>query len=183
MRENGGRTVLMDFGTGGIMKRLSPAGSGDDFAGTPLYLPPKCSPDTRGHASLGNLQPWRAPVFPRDRTYPVEGDSRTEIGGPARAARIAASRCATSGPDLPDGFIRVVERASAEAPEERYQSAGELEAALAQVLSPPSARPSRSPLRARAADWKKALIFAALVVLAVGLAAMTTPAICCRDRQ
>ena len=40
MREDGGRTVLMDFGTGRDLKR-QPSGPGGDFAGTPLYLAPE----------------------------------------------------------------------------------------------------------------------------------------------
>jgi hypothetical protein len=44
-------------------------------------------------------------------------------------------------PDLPDDFVRVVERATAELPAARYQSAGEFEAALATSISASAAVP------------------------------------------
>jgi hypothetical protein len=68
-------------------------------------------------------------------------------------------------PDLPSAFIRVVERATAEQPTERYQSAGELEAALNDALG-----------AKHDGNWKKLLLLAAMI-LAVALAAMTVPRI------
>ena len=179
MRENGGRTVLMDFGTGRDMKR-EPSGSGDDFAGTPLYLAPEVF---AGHPRTPTSEIYSLGVllyFLVTGTHPLEGNSRTEIRR-LHERRDRRKSLRDVRPDLPDGFIRVVERASAEAPEERYQSAGELEAALAQVLSPAQRETFVLPAPAPAADWKKALIFAALVVLVVGLAAMTTQRILSRS--
>src|SRR5207237_8155845 len=40
MRAAGGRTVLMDFGTGKDL-RIRAVGTGHDIAGTPLYLAPE----------------------------------------------------------------------------------------------------------------------------------------------
>ncbi len=179
MRENGGRTVLMDFGTGRDLKR-EPSRSGDDFAGTPLYLAPEVF---AGHPRTPTSEIYSLGVllyFLVTGTHPLEGDSRTEIGRlHERRGRHKPLRDVR--PDLPDGFIRVVERASAEAPEERYKSAGELEAALAQVLAPAQRETLAVPDPVPAGDWKKALFFAALVVLVVGLAAMTTQRILSRS--
>ncbi len=77
--------------------------------------------------------------------FPVEGNSGTEVrrkheaGGPRRLLRDVRA-------DLPDAFIHVVERATAERPGERYQTAGELEAAL-QPRPPPrrSGAPPEAP--------------------------------------
>jgi hypothetical protein len=68
-------------------------------------------------------------------------------------------------PDLPDAFIRVVERAVAQQPEERYQSSGEFEAALASTLPTPA--PGSAP---RSLRWKLVSI-AAGVLLFLGIAA------------
>ncbi len=134
MREQGGRTVLMDFGTGRQLNR-EPARSGNDFAGTPLYIAPEVfagRPRTPGSEiySLGVLL-----YFLVTGSYPVEGDSRTIIERlHDRSARRKSLRDVR--PDLPDSFIRVVEQATAESPDQRYRTAGELEAALVRVLSP-----------------------------------------------
>jgi serine/threonine protein kinase len=174
MREKGGRTVLMDFGTGRDLKR-APSAPGKDFAGTPLYLAPEVFD---GHDRTPASEIYSLGVllyFLVTATYPVEGDSRTEIGRlHDRSDRRKPLR--DTRPDLPDGFIRVVERATAERPEERYQSAGELEVALARVISAPSREPTPIPAPVpNPPDWKKLVLYAASIVLVVGVAAMTLP--------
>jgi len=174
MREKGGRTVLMDFGTGRDMKR-APSAPGKDFAGTPLYLAPEVFD---GHARTPASEIYSLGVllyFLVTAKYPVEGDSRTEIGRlHDRSDRRKPLR--DTRPDLPDGFIRVVERATAERPEERYQSAGELEAALARVISAASREPTPIPVPVpNPPDWKKLVLYAASIVLVVAVAAMTLP--------
>ena len=62
MREDGGRTVSMDFGTSGINRQ--PPGPGGDFAGTPLYLAPEVFAGSSRTMQLGDLQRWRACVLP-----------------------------------------------------------------------------------------------------------------------
>jgi eukaryotic-like serine/threonine-protein kinase len=158
MRGDNGRIVLMDFGAGkdlNIPRR--PAGL--DFVGTPLYMAPEVF---AGHPrskctdiySLGVLLYYLV-----SRKYPVEGSTRTEVERqhqqPARRIPLRDVR-----PDLPDAFVRVVEQAHAERPEDRYQSAGEFEAALSATLV---AQPKR---------WWKEIAAAAAVLLALGLVAM-----------
>ena len=139
MRANGGRTMLMDFGAGRELS-IEPAAPGSDFAGTPIYLAPEvfagASRTTASDIySLGVLL-----YFLVTGSYPRRGATRTEIRrlhdqrGSRRPLRDVR-------PDLPDGFIRVVERALAEDPRQRFDSAGSLEAALASPIAPPSSAP------------------------------------------
>ena len=107
MREEGGRTVLMDFGAGtelatGLRKPL-------DMAGTPLYLAPELfdgQPATRASDiySLGVLL-YRMVT----REYPVEGADRSQIERAHRDGRV--KRLRDVRPDLPSEFIQTVERA------------------------------------------------------------------------
>jgi eukaryotic-like serine/threonine-protein kinase len=164
MREQGGRTVLMDFGTGRQLNR-EPARSGNDFAGTPLYIAPEVfagRPRTPASEiySLGVLL-----YFLVTGSYPVEGDSRTIIERlHDRSARRQSLRDVR--PDLPDSFIRVVEQATAENPDQRYRTAGELEAALVRVLSP-ERRQELDPASKFRPNWRKlALVAASIVVVA-----------------
>lgn len=131
MREEGGRTVLMDFGTGRSLQQV--IGPGGDLAGTPIYLAPEVfSGAPRSEASdiysLGVLLFYLATA-----SYPVEGVTRTEVrrihseNGPRR-------RLLDVRPDLPEPFVRVVERAIATDPADRFQTAGDLEAALSATL-------------------------------------------------
>ena len=127
MREEGGRIVLMDFGTGRDLR--APASATTDFAGTPLYLAPEVfagQPRTRTSDiySLGILL-----FYLSTGAYPVSGSTRSEIDrqhaheDPPRLLRDLR-------PDLPAAFVAVVERAMARDPLQRYRSAGEFERAL-----------------------------------------------------
>jgi len=161
MREDKGRLVLMDFGTGRYMKQ-QPAGPGADFAGTPLYLAREIfAGNSRTVASeiysLGVLL-----YFLVTGSHPIQGETLTVIrqlhdqGGARKPLRDAR-------PDLPDQFVRVVERALADDPGQRFQSAGALETALAQLLPEPGTHhdPSPSP------TLKVLLAVVAVLVLAV----------------
>jgi tRNA A-37 threonylcarbamoyl transferase component Bud32 len=132
MRGEGGRTVLMDFGAAKDLN-IAAHHAGTDFVGTPLYMAPevfagKSRSKSSDVYSLGVLLYYLV-----SRAYPVEGSTRTEVERghqlPGRRRPLRDVR-----PALPDAFVRVVDRAVAERPEERYQSAGELEAALAETL-------------------------------------------------
>jgi serine/threonine-protein kinase len=161
MREDGGRTVLMDFGTSRDLNRRPP-GPGGDFAGTPLYLAPEVFAGSSRTMqseiySLGVLL-----YFLVTGAHPFEGETRTAIGqlhsrhSPPKPLRDVR-------PDLSDPFIRVINRALAEDPSQRFASAGAMETALAQLLGPatdPSPKPTPS--------LKLLLAAFALLVLAVG---------------
>ena len=162
MREDGGRTVLMDFGTSRDLNR-QPPGPGGDFAGTPLYLAPEVFAGSSRTMqseiySLGVLL-----YFLVSGAHPFEGETRTAIGKlhdrhspptPLRDVR----------PDLPDPFIRVIDRALAEDPSQRFASAGAMETALAQLLGPAATNSAPKPTP----SLKLLLAAFALLVLAVG---------------
>lgn len=129
MREEGGRIVLMDFGTGEEMRSGAAVGS---KAGTPLYLAPEIF---RSEPATARSDVYSAGVLLYHLvtgSYPVVGGSLDDLG---RAhERQVATRLRDARGDLPEGFVRVVERALAPAPEHRFESAGAMEAALADAL-------------------------------------------------
>jgi len=133
MREAGGRTVLMDFGTGkDVGAQPALLAQGLDLAGTPLYLAPEVF---RGeHRSrLGDIYGLGVLLYHLvTNQYPVEGRTRAEVE--MAHARGARSRLRDVRPDLPGAFVDAVERAIAVDPRDRFQSAGAFEAALSQFL-------------------------------------------------
>jgi Protein kinase domain len=140
MREGGGRIVLMDFGAG---RELEHAAAHQPRAqGTPLYMAPEVVAGGPASAasdiySLGVLL-----YFLVTGTYPVIGRSVPEI---ATAHGLGHRRFVTDlRPDLPERFIRVVERALSVEPGARYQSAGSM-------LQDLAAEPGASP--PAVADW------------------------------
>ena len=130
MRAAGGRTVLMDFGTGKELRTGSDSrtpGAGD-FAGTPLYVAPEVfegQPRTKRSEiySLGVLLYHLV-----TDAYPVEGRSRADLE--LAHARGDRKHLRDLRPDLPEAFVVAVERALAVNPDERYASVGAFEAAL-----------------------------------------------------
>lgn len=169
MREDGGRIVLMDLGTGRETGALS-AGAAPDLAGTPLYLAPELftgapASERTDLYSLGILL-----YHVVTGSFPIRATTIQELHEMHTAGRIVRLRDARA--DLPTSFVRVIERAVAHDAQVRYATAGEFEADLAGSLDavrPRLPRPARSPITARAAGWVAAA--AAIVVLGVGFAA------------
>ncbi|HXE80033.1 MAG TPA: serine/threonine-protein kinase [Vicinamibacterales bacterium] len=130
MRESGGRIVLMDFGAGRDASIVEPAGWG--APGTPAYMAPEViagEPATRASDiySVGVLL-----YFLVTGRHPFEGRTLMEIAighGSGRRRLLADDR-----PDLPDRFIRIVERALAPNPADRFPSAGALVHELSDML-------------------------------------------------
>jgi TolB-like protein/Tfp pilus assembly protein PilF len=170
MREDGGRLVLMDLGTGRETSQPATRAAAD-MAGTPLYLAPEIFDGEPASArtdlySLGVLL-YRLVT----RSFPVRTTTIDEL----RAAHAGASRVRLrdARPDLPTSFVRVVDRATASDPAQRYTTAGALEADLLQSLEDRAASADAvhaSPRRLGAA-WRTALLAACLIV-GIGLAAM-----------
>ncbi len=184
MREQGGRIVLMDFGAGGD---LETKGDGEQMAGTPLYLAPEIFAGRPATVrsdlySLGVLL-YRLATG----AYPVSGATLAELAAAHRDGRFVRLRDAR--PNLPDGFVHVVERALSPSPENRFESAGAMEQALAGWLGgiaaadaprrlPPRQshlrlRQPRLPVRhrrVRAGRWPcRAFVVALIVMAAVAL--------------
>jgi len=125
VREEGGRIVLMDFGTGEELR--SDVGTAR-LVGTPLYLAPEifrgqpASPASDLY-SLGVLLFHLA-----TGEFPVTAGNMQQLSrahGNAQRRRMRDLR-----PDLPASFVQVVERAVDAEPSARFASAGEMEAAL-----------------------------------------------------
>ncbi len=168
MREEGGRTVLMDFGTGKDLGRKRPARF-DDFAGTPLYLPPEVF-DGRARTKSTDIYSLGVLMYHLvTDSYPVQGRTREEV---KRAhERHERQHLRDARPDLPEEFVHLVERALAGDPRDRYQSAGALETSLARFLGQaPTPSPSWLSLQSR---FVQALaVIAVLVALGIGYRAL-----------
>lgn len=160
MREEGGRTVLMDFGA----CRLAPANGprmADKIPGTPLYLAPELfsgsAPTVASDIySLGVL------IFHLvTGAYPVNGKSYEDIerqqNGTTGRRRLRDLR-----PDLPRSFTTIVDRAIADRPEARYPSAAAFEEAIDCYLTS-NANPGPT-----SETWKR-WAAAAAVVAAIGV--------------
>ena len=126
MREDGGRVVLMDFGAGlAVGDKPTRAGR---ITGTPLYLAPEVL--EHGEASV------RSDIYSLGvllyhlvtNDYPVRGQTPAELIDAHHHGRVRRLR--DMAPALPAWFVRVVEKAIAPNPGDRFATAGELEAAL-----------------------------------------------------
>ncbi len=168
MRANGGRTVLMDFGAGRELS-IEPVAPGSDFAGTPIYLAPEVFAGANRTPSSDIYSLGVLLYFLVAGSYPVEGGTRSEIGR-FHDQRSSRRPLRDVRPDLPDGYIRVVERALADDPRLRFESAGSLEAALAAPVSP-IAPPSLGPHKPSRVSPARRVAIAAAIVMVVGLAA------------
>ncbi len=131
MREAGGRIVLMDFGAGGAI--VPAAGSDTLLAGTPAYLAPELlagePPSVRSDLySLGVL------LFHLvSGAFPVTALSLHALRDAHTEKRRLLLR--DLRPDLPEPFVRAVDRATAPEPSDRPGSAGALQALLEEALS------------------------------------------------
>jgi TolB-like protein/Tfp pilus assembly protein PilF/tRNA A-37 threonylcarbamoyl transferase component Bud32 len=168
MRESGGRIVLMDFGTGedarGIERRL---------AGTPLYLAPEI---LSGGAASGSSDLYSLGVllfYLVTRQFPIAAstfDNLVKAHGEGNIRRLRDLR-----PNLPEAFVRVVERALEPAPAARYPSAGAMESALRDSLA--ATRPVAdiaAPRNAVRSRWWKPAAWGGLAA-AVALSAILLP--------
>jgi predicted Ser/Thr protein kinase len=131
MREQAGRIVLMDFGTG--REEQSPGRvPGGDMTGTPLYMAPE--------VLAGRPASMRSDVYSVgvllfhlvSGGYPLQARSTSELKAAHREGRRRFLGEWRS--DLPAAFVRVVDRALAPAPEDRYPNAAALLEALGGVL-------------------------------------------------
>ena len=151
MREDGGRIVLMDLGTG---REIDPDGGRplSDMAGTPLYLAPEIF-DGAPASERSDLYSLGVLLYHLvTGAFPVR--ATTIAGLQAAHANGMAVRLRDARADLPTEFVRVVERATAREPERRYASAGALEADLVDALggSAERAAPRRVDDRADRVD-------------------------------
>ncbi len=164
MRDRNGRLVLMDFGTGRVTD------AGEDFVhdevGTPMYMAPELFD---GHKASVQSDIYSVGVLLFrlvTGSLPVDAHSPESL----KAALQARSRktLADARSDLPLQFIRVVERAMAHDPAERYPSAGALEMALSGLLVPMETQAPPPTRRARRLVLGGAVVGVLLTGLALG---------------
>lgn len=131
MRESGGRIVLMDFGAG---REIASRQTGwSDMAGTPVYMAPEVLAGAPWTASADLYSLGVLLFFLVSGRHPVEGATVPDLAiAHARGQRSLLADCR---PDLPEGFIRVVERALAPAVAQRYHTAGEMLQDLSAAVS------------------------------------------------
>ena len=157
MREDTGRIVLMDFGTG----RSAGALNKNDRAGTPLYMAPEVIEEGQQSVrsdvySLGVLL-----YFLVTGDYPVNArtiDQLRESHAHREHRWLSEVR-----PDLPVGFMQVVERAIALDPEDRFANASELLASLSAL------KVRRDPIVTRVLWLVMIAVVAFLGMLALGI--------------
>ncbi len=150
MREEGGRVVLMDFGTG-VPAREDEGGRGAPAAGTPLYLAPELLEGGEATASSDLYSLGVLLYHLVTGGYPVVAASLGEL---KEAHQRGRRRLHDARPDLPDAFIQAIDRALAPNPAERHASAGAMQEALTRALgidtssgALPISVPALDPLR------------------------------------
>ncbi|MBK8232172.1 MAG: protein kinase [Candidatus Eisenbacteria bacterium] len=150
MREAKGRIVLMDLGVGIALTDLNQ--ERPVLAGTPFYMAPEL---LSGSAASPSSDLYSVGVLLYRLVtgrFPVEARRLSELKAAHASGEIRLLR--DLRPDLPSGFIQVIETCVAFAPEQRYASAGQLEDALMQAMGGgPQRSPAESP---RSADVVRA---------------------------
>ena len=162
MREEGGRIVLMDFGAG--VQSSDPA-SPSGLVGTLLYMAPELF-DREPATPSTDLYSVGVLLFHLvTASHPVQGATMTEI----RAAheRLDRRRLRDLRPDLSAEFVRIVERAIAPVPADRYLTAGDLEADLSRFVVSERREPEKAGRRMM--PWIAAVAIAATVVVGVAV--------------
>lgn len=125
MRAARGRIVLTDFGIG---RELAEAHEEHSLSGTPLYLAPEVLAGDLATVSSDLYSVGVLLYYLTTGKYPVKGSSLGEIRQAHERSETHLLRDAR--PDLPQGFVEVVEKALSREPRERHASAGALERAL-----------------------------------------------------
>ena len=131
MREDGGRIVLMDFGLSRDLNRPS-CHAVPRICGTPLYMAPELLRGEPGSVqsdiySMGILL-YRLVT----RGFPVEARSFSDIRAIHESGEITLLR--DRRPDLPQAFLRTVERALSFDATARFATAGHMGRALSALL-------------------------------------------------
>jgi eukaryotic-like serine/threonine-protein kinase len=168
LREEGGRIVLMDFGTG---EELHRGGGTARIVGTPLYLAPEIF---QGKAASIRSDLYSVGVllfYLVTGDFPVAASSMQQLASAQGQRQVRRLRDVR--PDLPSGFVKVVDRALEHEPAARFQSAGEMEAALRDL--PGAFQPQKLVETAKPAAYSRRAIvtgsLAAMLLLVVGLIA------------
>jgi non-specific serine/threonine protein kinase len=147
MRERDGRIILMDFGAGsylhhvakaaqdapaGAPESIPPAAAGSRIIGTPLAMAPEllagAEPNVKSDLYALGVLLFRLATG----RHPIEASTPDELLQRHQERRRIPLR--EIRPDLPEAFVRSIERAISHAPEERYADAIEMGSVLAASL-------------------------------------------------
>ncbi len=181
MREAGGRVVLMDFGTGEDL-----AGT-NRLVGTPLYLAPEIFHGQKASIQSDVYSVGVLLYYLVTGAFPVVAATMDLL----QRAHVHRQRQPLRDlrADVPEGFVRVVERALDSDPIRRYRTIGELEQGLRESLDKPAVpqaddrtvaalrRERRFAPAFLAAAAALALIVLALLVWTRNPAPVTTPSV------
>jgi serine/threonine protein kinase/tetratricopeptide (TPR) repeat protein len=174
MREDGGRIVLMDLGTGREIGALARTTT-PDLAGTPLYLAPEifsgaAASERTDLYSLGVLLYHLV-----TGAFPVRTATMQELLEAHKKGLRVRLRDARA--DLPATFVRVIDRAIATDPEDRYATAGTFEAALGEELAEAPTKPASPVPQAlieqtpsRSSPWRLRPVLGVAVMALLALA-------------
>lgn len=169
LREDGGRIVLTDFGTG-----LDRAAGSDPtrISGTPLYMAPEVMSGAPVTASSDLYSVGVLLFHLVSGEFPHEADSLVQL---RRAVTSGSGRQLRDvRPGLPERFLAVVERALALDPEDRFGSAGEMERALVESLrTGPEDPRADDGTRGWARTWPRLGVAVLLVAVIVAVVAWT----------
>jgi serine/threonine-protein kinase len=164
MRDDTGRVVLMDFGTGRELDVDAPA----EFAGTPLYLAPEVlagAPASRQSDlySVGVLLYHLV-----TGAFPVTGRTLADIR--AAHARVGQPGAVDQLDRLPEGLRAVIDRALSRDPGARFDSALDMAEALGRCRDASAASSSEFSSKVRRVDRRLigAALLAGLVLLMFG---------------
>ncbi len=132
VRESGGRIVLMDFGAGLDRHEAREAAAEHMLTGTPLCMAPEV---LLGHSATPSSDLYSLGVllfFLVTGKHPVEAATvRDLVIAHSLGQR---TQLVDLRPDVPERFVRVVDRALAANPGERYTSAGRMMHDLLEIL-------------------------------------------------
>lgn len=146
MKEKGGRIVLMDFGAA---REVGPVSTADmRISGTPLYLPPEVF-EGRPMTVAGDIYTLGVLLYHLvTGSFPVKAENLRELRRAHTRGEMTLLR--DERPDLPDDFIRIVEKALAHDPAERFTTMGHMQQAFeksegkhphGEPVPPPPVRP------------------------------------------
>ena len=154
LREDSGRLVLMDFGTGEEIDDKTRR-----LAGTPIYLAPEIVENGPASVQSDIYAVGVLLFYALTGQFPVVGES---LDGLAAAHREGRSRTVREvQPLVSPGIARVVDRALTPDPRRRYPSAAAMESALRQALDGLPGQRTAAPGQ----WWLIATVLAAIVAL------------------
>jgi len=152
MREEGGRFVLMDFGSAGDILESGPEGA--KAQGTPITMAPE---QLYGKKTGPRTDIWGLGVLLYrllTKRYPIEASSFVELAEKHERRERTPLRDVRT--DLSPQLVQVVEKALSFDPDQRFASAGEMERGLANAIGRtipiPPPRPAVPPVLAAAAS-------------------------------